>query len=361
MDCFAKVHAEMPNYPTFLFPKFGRLGFFGFLFVLLLSGTQYGSGFPMARPHPSVVRVVGSDSGQLSLGSGTLIEVHGPYGVVVTNWHVVRDAVDGVGVVFPDGFRSAARILKLDRNWDLAALLIWRPRSRPVAVSLTAAQIGEPLTIAGYGSRGQYRSVTGRCTQYVAPCLKCPFEMLEVSVKARKGDSGGPIFNEQGELAGVLFGTSQNGTSGSYAGRLRWFLEPVLAQLGSSPQPFSEDEPPLVVRRLDKAMPTEDDVVKSPILARVSDASPKQSTTAPVALSQQHKSRAAVNESKNMQPVASWPKSGQLQEPKPKVVHEPIPWSTLVGRSIPERAKTVLAVVGVFSLLVHGLRFFESR
>ena len=42
---------------------------------------------------------------------------------------------------------------------------------------------------------------------------------------AREGDSGGPIFNERGELAGVLFGSGGGATAGSYAGRVREFLK----------------------------------------------------------------------------------------------------------------------------------------
>jgi hypothetical protein len=52
--------------------------------------------------------------------------------------------------------------------------------------------------------------------------------MVELSAPARNGDSGGPIFNSRGELAGVLFGTAGGETAGSYSGRVRWFLTPVI-------------------------------------------------------------------------------------------------------------------------------------
>ena len=48
--------------------------------------------------------------------------------------------------------------------------------------------------------------------------------MIELSAPARNGDSGGPILNSRGELAGVLFGSAFGRTSGSYCGRLRWFI-----------------------------------------------------------------------------------------------------------------------------------------
>ena len=88
--------------------------------------------------------------------------------MVVTNWHVVCDAAGPIAVYFPGGFRSPATVLRTDRDWDLAALAIWRPNVQPIAVSTVAPRPGDPLTIAGYGS-GPYRAVTGRLTQYVSP------------------------------------------------------------------------------------------------------------------------------------------------------------------------------------------------
>jgi hypothetical protein len=52
--------------------------------------------------------------------------------------------------------------------------------------------------------------------------------MVELSAEARQGDSGGPIFNQQGELAGVLFGSGPGYTSGSYGGRVLGFLTTVV-------------------------------------------------------------------------------------------------------------------------------------
>jgi hypothetical protein len=72
---------------------------------------------------------------------------------------------------------------------------------------------------------------TGRCTQYVSPGGSHAFEMVELSTPARQGDSGGPIFNRRGELAGVLFGSAAGTTSGSYCGRVDRFLTPVVARL----------------------------------------------------------------------------------------------------------------------------------
>ena len=151
-------------------------------------------------------------------------------------------------VVFPNGFRSAARVLRTDRNWDLAALAIWRPLDiAPVPISPYAPRYGDTLTIAGYGP-GWYRAATGRCAEYVSPSANFPAEMVEVTVSARQGDSGGPILNSRGEIAGVLFGTGDGRTTGSYGGRVRKFLEPVLddfCRLSPSPTMIAQQPPPV--------------------------------------------------------------------------------------------------------------------
>ena len=193
---------------------------------LLSPGSWWGRLTAPATPRPAVARIMAPEHEGFSLGSGTLVAVSQEHGLVVTNWHVVRDATGQIVVSFPDGFRSGATVLATDPDWDLAALAIWRPEVQPVPFA-RAPQPGESLTIAGYGS-GQYREATGRCVQYVAPGQNFPPEMVELAAAARQGDSGGPIFNERGELAGVLFGAAMGRTTGSYAGRVQQFLTPVL-------------------------------------------------------------------------------------------------------------------------------------
>lgn len=179
-----------------------------------------------STPHPSVVRVAVPERDGTAYGSGSLVAVDDTSGLVLTNWHVVRDAAGPIVVYFPDGFKSRAYVLRVDQDWDLAALAIRRPNVQPIPLAAEAPQFGDPLTIIGYGS-GSYRVMTGRCTQYVSPGGNHPFEMVELSAPARNGDSGGPILNARGELAGVLFGSAFGRTTGSYCGRVRGFVTTV--------------------------------------------------------------------------------------------------------------------------------------
>jgi hypothetical protein len=182
-------------------------------------------------PHPAVARIIVPEDGAIAYGSGTLVDVRDQYGLVVTNWHVVRDSKGVVEVKFPSGFCSHARPLKVDSNWDLAALVIWRPPIEPVKLAATPPRPGDLLTIHGYG-RGQYRIATGRCTAYYSPRRNFPQEMVELDVEARQGDSGGPILNQSGEMAGVLFGAGQGTTIGSFSPRVSNFLATLAPDIG---------------------------------------------------------------------------------------------------------------------------------
>ncbi len=214
------------------------------LFVLLLSGARPVFGQPLSQrflqaaqrktrgetvsttPHPSIARIIVPEKDGVSYGSGSLIDVRDDYGLVVTNWHVVRDASGAISVLFPDGFSSKAEVVKVDKDWDLAALSIRKPAAAPLPMTGVPPHPGQKLFIAGYGS-GDFRAMAGNCLGYGSPDQGMPQELVEVDAEARHGDSGGPILNERGEIAGVLFGT--NGTThGSYGGRVIQFLTSVL-------------------------------------------------------------------------------------------------------------------------------------
>ncbi len=179
-----------------------------------------GSGQP---PHPAVVRIIAPENGGTSMGSGVLVDINPTQGLVLTNWHVIRGASSAVLVQFPDGFQTAGTVIRHDEPWDLAAVAIWRPRAVPIPIAPTPPAIGDPLTIAGYG-KGPFRSEAGPCTQYLAPGSGYPLEFVELRATARRGDSGGPILNARGELAGILFGQAQGHTIGACSTRVRTFL-----------------------------------------------------------------------------------------------------------------------------------------
>ena len=317
------------------------------------------------RPHPAVARIVVPEEGATSYGSGTLIDVREGFGLVITNWHVVRDATGPIEVRFPGGFSSKARSLKVDPDWDLAALVVWKPPIEPVQLATIAPRPGDQLTICGYG-QGIYRSVTGRCTQYYAPRTDLPQQMVELDVEARQGDSGGPIFNRQGQLAGVLFGAGRGTTMGSFGGRVDHFLaslapdigkpqdlgEPggdgaLVAHLSKPPQPPEEDPQP--------AEPSQkficQDGVCYPADAMVEAAAEPEEDVLPT------QERFGPGEA---QIASMWPSSGGDRGPPALGSQPPLSsadnWHAVPRSNWFAQIKTALAAVGLMSVCMFLLK-----
>ncbi len=281
-------------------------------------------------PHPAVCRIITPERDGVAYGSGTLIAVEGEYGLVVTNWHVVSEAADSVTVTFPDGFQSGARVLDTDKDWDLAALLIWKPNASPVKIARDTPQRNDLLKIAGYGS-GRYRELIGRCTQYVSPGMDLPFEMVELTGEARQGDSGGPIFNEHGELAGVLFGAGEGTTAGSYAGRVSQFLTSVIR---NTPDPEKE---------LIAAVETEP--ATPPQIASVPE------TRSDLATGGEHQV--------NVAPLPATTPSLNHTPANPQAPTRKHTWESLIGTTPLDHLRSLLAMIGLVALFAKMWRWLD--
>jgi hypothetical protein len=343
------------------------------LFIVLPARAQYvGPGTRLqslsaaevtaSKMHPAVARIVAPGDGSVSYGSGTLVHVAGEYGLVVTNWHVINEATGPLSVHFPDGFYSLGTIQNVDRDWDLAVIAIRKPNAQPVRIADRPPQPGEMLTIAGYGS-GQYREATGPCTQYVAPGLEFPYEMVELAASARQGDSGGPIFNSRGELAGVLFGEGNGRTSGSYCGRVRWFLTsivPAVSNPTTSGTPIAQNQP----AKTSAERPLESIPVRPASSARVAETSANKPVvdlaTTPVELngSQAMNNPPAFANASDIGPGANSAPVASTQA-GPDAIQ--ISWQDIAGESVADQAKTVLAAVGALALALQVLKWLSRE
>ena len=316
----------------------------------------------MQQPPAAVVRII-APSGMALPTVPALIAVNDYYGLVVTNWHVVRDAAGQIWVAFPDGFRSPGRVMKIDRDWDLAALLIWKPKAAPLPVSTQAPQLGERLTIAGYGS-GWFRAASGRCTEYFSPGGNLPAELVELSTPARQGDSGGPILNDRGEVAGVLFGADSSHTLGSYCGRLRRFLAPLGQEFERLPPPqnaVAQNQPtPPIDAMAAIATPPQHPVAESPKAERNAPLQmPASLPVARIADSRHQERGIGQTESTRQRPkIPAGDRASvaaNTASPAPSVsIPANVPVS---GRDdVFEQLKSFLAVIGGVAMLLQGLK-----
>ena len=193
-------------------------------------------------PPASVVRVINRGQNSSSLGSGTIIVNDAQRAIVLTCAHLFCDGVGNLSVRFPDGHVAEARLLAMDRQWDLAAMAIAPINTvRPPPLASEAPKQGEPLSSCGYGPNGTFLVNRGVVRGYVRAAGTMTFETLEMTGSARQGDSGGPILNQAGELVAVLWGSDGQTVGGTYCGRIRHFLARILGR--DSPSPTNEGPP----------------------------------------------------------------------------------------------------------------------
>lgn len=193
---------------------------------------------------------VATDEGEsqaIYYGSGVYVAEAGELGIVLTNWHVVSGGSGLMEVRFPT-FQSTGMVILADEVWDLAAIVVRKPPFLPVPISLEVPQIGDELWVAGYGHNSgldEFQLSSGPVLNYSSldyhwyPTVKEPLpgETLMVGTAVRFGDSGGPILNRSGEVAGILSGSDGNLTIGTFCLRVQAFLTQAQFQLANVAEP----------------------------------------------------------------------------------------------------------------------------
>ena len=151
-----------------------------------------------------------------SLGSGFIID---PAGYVVTNNHVIQGAED-ITVILRDDTQLKAKLIGADTRADLAVLKVEPPAGKP----LPAAKFGNSdkirvgdWVIAIGNPFGLGHSVTAGIISARGRALSDSLDdYLQTDAAINKGNSGGPLFNTDGEVIGV--NTAIYSPSGTNAG-----------------------------------------------------------------------------------------------------------------------------------------------
>ncbi|OAP38538.1 serine protease [Sinorhizobium glycinis] len=137
-----------------------------------------------------------------SLGSGFIID---PSGYIVTNNHVIQDA-DDIEINLSDGTRLKAKLVGTDTKTDLAVLKV-EPKKPLKAVSFGDSRkirIGDWVMVVGnpfgLGVSVSVGVVSARGRNINAG----PYDsFIQTDAAINRGNSGGPLFNMQGEVIGI--------------------------------------------------------------------------------------------------------------------------------------------------------------
>jgi len=137
-----------------------------------------------------------------SLGSGFILDASG---IVVTNNHVISDA-DEINVILNDGTKLKAEIIGRDQKTDIALLRV-KPDKPLKAVKFGDSEklrlgewviaIGNPFSLGGTVTAG---IVSARNRDINSG----PYDnYIQTDAAINRGNSGGPLFNLEGEVIGV--------------------------------------------------------------------------------------------------------------------------------------------------------------
>jgi S1-C subfamily serine protease len=155
------------------------------------------------------IRVLRCDS--LGTGSGFVL----PGGLVVTNRHVVGEPVE-VSLNSWDGRSLSAEVTGIATDSDLAVLRLDGDAGLPAAIIRERpAEVGEPVLAVGYPGGGPVTVSTGRVVAIIdGQVLGEATEVLLVDAPIRRGNSGGPLLDEQGQVIGVVFALEEGTNRG---------------------------------------------------------------------------------------------------------------------------------------------------
>ena len=139
-----------------------------------------------------------------SSGSGFVLTSDG---YIATNYHVIEGGTE-VKVTFQNGDTYDASIIGGDKDYDIAVLKIEGENFKAVTLGdSNLLNVGEPVSTIG----NPLGELTFSMSEGVASSVNrainvegTPFNMIQVTCAINPGNSGGPLFNQFGEVVGIV-------------------------------------------------------------------------------------------------------------------------------------------------------------
>ncbi len=172
--------------------------------------------FPPGSPFEQFFKRFGVPEGQQgkpepmhALGSGFIID---PSGYIVTNYHVI-DGADSIKVrIGKQDKNYNAKVIGSDKETDLALLKIDAKKPLPsvplgnsdkLRVGDTVLAVGNPFGLGGTVTAGIV-SALGRESDMMGHHIGSSYvDFIQTDAAINKGNSGGPLFDVEGEVVGV--------------------------------------------------------------------------------------------------------------------------------------------------------------
>ncbi len=182
-----------------------------------ISAQDFSELFKKTNPAVVVIKIIEAESAGTgdpyekvtygSLGSGVLIDSNGS---ILTAAHVIKLASD-ILVEFTDGQSIRAEVIKISNESDIALIKTIKAPNNPVVAKLADSDkvnIGDHIYIIG-SPMGLYHSlsvgnISGRHIEQLDFSRAGRIEFFQTDAAINTGNSGGPMFNLNGEVIGIV-------------------------------------------------------------------------------------------------------------------------------------------------------------
>lgn len=173
-------------------------------------GTKLWNFTTPGTHHDAIVQITSGEG----VGTGIVISINedkriknGHQGYCLTAWHVVENDENGdISVLFRNGAKAKdCQVVAHDEAADLAIVWVWVPDEiKPATIASDRIEGGDGLEFAGLGGGSELSC----CLRHFSATASLPSSNQKIfaDVPLLPGDSGGPVFNSENELVGVISG-----------------------------------------------------------------------------------------------------------------------------------------------------------
>ena len=164
-----------------------------------------------AEHHKSIVQVTAGEG----TGTGVIIAVDsskpikdGYEGYCLTAWHVVQHHLNDneISLTYRNGRKAKkCKVVQSDKARDVAIVWVWVPNDIPSAkIADDSIKSGDRLEFCGLGGGSDISC----CVRHFAGTASSPstLDRIFADVPLLPGDSGGPVFNRNHEVVGIISG-----------------------------------------------------------------------------------------------------------------------------------------------------------
>lgn len=212
---------------------FGRITYLFCIALLVIGGLTtstpcWGQSLSSVN-RDSIVGIIAIDPGKLEnrngrksirtderQGQGIIIDATG---IIATNRHIIGPAPQSIQVRLSDGRKYEATLVQNSPTEDLSLIKINADSTlRAMALADSSlAQIGNRVRALANAGAGLEAPKDGEIIQIYREAASDKIAILEVNIRLKSGDSGGPIFNEEGLLVGLIMANQISDNSKSFA------------------------------------------------------------------------------------------------------------------------------------------------